>query len=238
MTVDVVYTGTRVPTEVPDGLRVRHRPLIATRPVEIDADRLAVLTTEPAGIVVYSRNAVRALEAAGADRLLGPLAEHTWWAVGDKTAGLLAETFDIEVRVPDRQNFEGLRAGLAEAELPSRVVALSLEGKCRDLASVLVDRGITFEDVPVYRTGPVDYEPPFETFRAADWLMFASPRAVAVFADLVDTHPPGPHAGGTRIAAIGPTTADALRDRGFPPDLVPPEPGLAAMMEAIAAAED
>jgi len=234
MTVCAVYTGTRAPDDPPEGLRLRHVPLLAARPVDIDEQRIAELAAEPAALLVYSRNAVRALAESGAERLLGELDRHLWWAVGRKTAEALAERFDVDARVPDRQNFEGLREALADAELPDRVVALSLEGTHRDIEPARADRSIAFEDVSVYRTGPVDYSPPFDPFRAADWLMFASPRAVEVFAELDRAHDPGPHAEHTRIAAIGPTTAAALRDNELAPDYVPDEPSLDAMMAAIA----
>lgn len=235
--IEAVYTGTRAPSDLPDGLRVWHVPMIAARPVEFDEDQLAEWTAQPAGIVVYSRNAVRALEAADAEGVLGPLDDHTWWAVGEKTADRLREALGCEARVPADQNFEGLRRAFADAELPDRVIALSLEGKDRDLSPVLADRGIAFEDVPVYRTGPVDHAPPFERCRAADWLVFASPRAVRVFTDLVADHDPGPYAADTRIAAIGPKTAGELRDRGFAPDFVPDEPSLAAIWNFLTAGD-
>ena len=237
-TIRAVYTGTREPNDVPDGLEVVHLPLIVPEPVEVDRARLAEWTDEPVAIVVYSRNAVRAIRDGGLDASLAPLDRHTWWAVGEKTAALLEASLGVEAHVPDEQHFEGLKAALAEADLPPRLISLSLEGKFRDLGPVLSDRGIRFEDVPVYRTVPVDYEAPFDEFRTADWLLFASPRAVRIFDDLGDRHADGPPTDGTRIAAIGPKTAAALREREFAVDLVPDEPGLARLLARVAATAD
>jgi uroporphyrinogen-III synthase len=230
----VVYTGTSAPDDVPDALELIHAPMLASEAIEVDTDRLAELVDRPAGLVVYSRNAIRALDENGARDALAPLDHHDWWAVGDKTAALLAETFGVEARVPDQQNFDGLSDALEGADdLPERVISLSLEGKFRNLAPVVDPRGVEFHDIPVYRTVGVDYEPPYDEFRDADWLVFTSPRGVRHFFDLEDETPP-PLSADVRIAAIGPKTAGALRDHGREPDFVPDEPSKAAIVEAIA----
>ncbi len=229
----VVYTGTSAPDEVPAGLDLRHAPLLAAEPVEIDRERLRRLADRPVGLVVYSRNAVRALEQTGADRALAPLERHTWWAVGDKTASELAERLGVSARVPADQHFEGLCDALADADLPARLVSLSLEGKFRDLGPVLDPRGIDFHDLPVYRTVAVDYAPPYDEFREADWLIFTSSRGVRHFFALDDESAP-PLPADVHIAAIGPKTAATLRDRGHDPDLVPDHPSKSAIVEAIA----
>lgn len=229
----VVYTGTSAPTNVPDALELIHTPMLAAEPAEVDTDRLADLADRSVALVVYSRNAVRALQRDGVHAALAPFDRHDWWAVGDKTAALLAETFGVEARVPDQQNFDGLSDALDRADdLPERVISLSLEGKFRHLAPVLEPRDIAFYDVPVYRTVGVDYEPPYDEFREADWLVFTSPRGVRHFFDLEDETPP-PLADGLQFAAIGPKTAGTLRDHGRPPDFVPDSPSKSAIIEAI-----
>jgi uroporphyrinogen-III synthase len=61
-----------------------------------------------------------------------------------------------------------------------------------------------------------------------DWIVFASRHAVAAVTQIVPTAPPG-----TRIAAIGQATAQVLRQRGWPVDLLPDEANAAALVAAF-----
>lgn len=231
----VVHTGTRPPTEIPEGLELRHVPMLEVEPVEVNTERLSKLTQEPTGLVIYSRNATRCLRKTGVDEVLTPFDRHTWWAVGEKSATHLHREFGVRARYPTEQNFEGLLAEFATAELPDSVIAFSLEGKERDLGPVLNDRGITFTDVPVYRTVPAEFDGPLAEFEDADWIVLTSPRGVRVFHDLVETGEAVPDLSAVRVAAIGPTTAESLAELDIDVDFVPGEPGLDAILRAIAA---
>lgn len=66
-----------------------------------------------------------------------------------------------------------------------------------------------------------------ETF---GWIVFASRYAVAAVTQIM----PAPPAG-VRIAAVGQATAQVLRQRGWPVDLLPDEANAAALVEAFAA---
>lgn len=62
-----------------------------------------------------------------------------------------------------------------------------------------------------------------------DWIVFASRHAVAAIARIMPTSPPG-----VRIAAVGQATAQVLRHRGWPVDLLPAESNAAALVAAFA----
>jgi uroporphyrinogen-III synthase len=62
-----------------------------------------------------------------------------------------------------------------------------------------------------------------------DWIVFASRHAVAAVTRIIPIH-----TSGVRIAAIGQATAQVLRQRGWPVDLLPAEANAAALVEAFA----
>jgi uroporphyrinogen-III synthase len=213
----------------------------ALGPDEVDLERAGELLGGPCAVVLYSRHAVRAAERLGLLELLDE--RHSLWAVGDKTAAALGAATDLPVETPDEQRFAGLREALARADtLPESVVSLSLRGKLRDLAPVLAPRGVAFVDLPVYVTEPAPLDDLAAQLADFDphWLAFTSPRGVEVFYEALE----GP--GGeqrperrvvssrrTRRAAIGPSTASALEERGLAVHAVPPAPGVAEMLSLI-----
>ena len=62
-----------------------------------------------------------------------------------------------------------------------------------------------------------------------NWIVFASRYAVAAVTQIMPTAPAG-----VRIAAVGQATAQVLRQRGWPVDLLPAEANAAALVEAFA----
>src|SRR5207247_1487629 len=62
------------------------------------------------------------------------------------------------------------------------------------------------------------------------WIVFASRHAVAAVLERLPAAPQGVH-----IAAVGQATAQVLRQRGWPVDLVPDEASAAALIDAFAA---
>ena len=63
-----------------------------------------------------------------------------------------------------------------------------------------------------------------------DWIIFASRHAVAAVLGALPAAPPG-----LKVAAIGKATAQVLRQRGWPVDLVPDEGSAAALVTAFGA---
>lgn len=232
--ITVAYTGTRAPGDPPERLRLLHRPLLKVTPISVNIERLGFLTSSPAGIVLYSRNAIRSLRQSGSYRTLTPFDRHTWWTVGKKTAQALHREFGVRARFPDDQCFAGLKFELADAPLPDRIVAFSLEGKERDLAPVLAERGIEFVDIPVYRTDPVDYENPSEVTADADWLVFTSSKGVRALFEGKEPEAVTAAIEGTAVATIGPKTAETVREFGLAVEHVPDEPDPDALLEHLA----
>ncbi|MFB6264528.1 MAG: uroporphyrinogen-III synthase [Bradymonadaceae bacterium] len=232
----VLYTGTRPPEVDRSDVTVDHVPMLEAKPLDIRPDQVTALLDGPVAVVIYSRNAVAALDELGLGSELADRDEIEWWAVGPKTADAVEEVVGTRPEIPERHDFEGIKAELARTDLPERVVALSLAGNRRDLSSVLRSRGVAFTDRPVYETRPVDHPDLAARLREAppDWVFLTSPRGVAIFmAQAGGTVPER-----TRLAAIGPSTAQALSGRGVQVDAVPDDPSVEGMFDAAVGGED
>jgi uroporphyrinogen-III synthase len=83
--------------------------------------------------------------------------------------------------------------------------------------------------VEIAERGPL--EKALERAASFDWIVFASRHAVAAVTQILPTAPPG-----VRIAAVGQATAQVLRQRGWPVDLLPADANAAALVDAFAAA--
>jgi uroporphyrinogen-III synthase len=232
----VVYTGTRAPDDSPRGLELVHCPMLEVRMLEIERNRLLERLELPSAVVIYSKNAVRALQSLEIGDRLAAREPLQWWAIGPKTAHFLADRLGAEARVPDEARFEGLKAALREAALPDRVVSLSLRGKRRDLEPVLAPRGIDWLDIPVYETVPAGYEglDVRLTELAPDWIAFTSRRGVRIFDDHLENSEASVALADVDLAAIGPKTASMVESRIGSVAAVPDSPGVGALLETIA----
>jgi uroporphyrinogen III methyltransferase/synthase len=217
-------------------------PLIETRAV--DDPRLAPALRGIAAydaVVLASANAARGL----ASRLR---------ANGEDPARLAARVFCVGAATADaarRLGFAAPEVPAAQADAASLVAALvtvfppagrrflvpggSLPRPT--LADGLRAAGAHVDAIPVYATVPAALDE--SALRAElvagdlDALTFASPSAAARFAELLDDAARAA-ARHCVIAAIGSTTAGALRERGLPPDVVPTEAGARALATALA----
>jgi uroporphyrinogen-III synthase len=100
---------------------------------------------------------------------------------------------------------------------------------CRELKSL----GLRALVWPAVRVAPADPGPlaaALATATSFDWIVFASRNAVAAVLGQLPVAPAG-----VRIAAVGKATAQVLRQRGWPVDLVPDEGSAAALVAAFAA---
>ncbi|MDX1531319.1 MAG: uroporphyrinogen-III synthase [Rhodothermales bacterium] len=178
-----------------------------------------------AGLVLTSPRAVEGLEPSE-DRLAA-WREKPAFVVGPATAEAAAA-----LGLRPVGGGAGSAAALAAhiAEHPPRRPLLFLAGTGRrpDLPDGLRAAGVPFEEVTVYRTGT---EPIVLAAPVPRWAAFFSPSGVRAARET-----PGFPWNRLRRAAIGPTTAAALREAGFPPAAVTPSPTPEALATAVAAA--
>jgi uroporphyrinogen III methyltransferase / synthase len=118
--------------------------------------------------------------------------------------------------------------------VPKHVVVTRSETRDGPLSSELRNLGLPVllwpaVTVEMTETGPL--EAALADITSFQWIVFASRHAVAAVTDLMATPPAG-----VRIAAVGQATAQVLRQRGWPVDLLPTEANAAALVDAFAAA--
>jgi uroporphyrinogen-III synthase/uroporphyrinogen III methyltransferase/synthase len=160
-------------------------------------------------------------------------------AVGPATAEALRQAVRAPDLVPQVSSGEGLGAALRLAARGLRIlVPRAAEGR-QELTDILAEAGAEVTAPPAYRTVPA----PPETLAPLGYLLerklvdavaFASPSAVRSVAAAL-----GGRArllGGLCLAAIGPTTAEAIRALGLPVGAQPATPGAEALADAIAEA--
>lgn len=222
-------------------------PMIELVPPD-DPARLAALDAVLAGLADYdalvftSSNAVRFLAArAGAlGRDLSGFRGEVF-CVGRKTAAVALEAgLPVHGVATGRSDAEGLLAQILQAS-PARGRRFLLPRS--DLArSVIADglraAGARVDDVEAYRNvrPPVDRAALRHELEAGTLgaLSFTSPSTVQHFDELLDESSRRA-ARDCILAAVGSTTARALRERGFEPDVVPKRPDPRALVEALSA---
>ena len=224
------------------GAGVRDLPSIAAGP-PASSDALDAALRDAARfdwIVFASANAVertvaRAL-ALGIDR--AALARPALAAVGPATAESLARALRDPDLVPAEATGAAMAAALAP-HVPGRRVLVPRPAEGRpELVEGLAAAGAEVVSVEAYRTVPA---PPESLRPLAGWIgrgevdavAFASPSAVKAIVSAL-----GPEVGclgRVLLAAIGPTTADALREAGLHPGAVPARHTGRDLAEAIAA---
>lgn len=232
--VTVVYTGTRAPTFEHARLRVVHMPMLEAAPVDFDHKEVQLLVKQPCTLVFYSQNSVHVVAQSGIFDAID-LSNHSVWAVGEKTAEAIAARFGVAAKTPDDERFEGLVETFERHSPALPAVAFGLKDSPRSLAAALAETSDVY-DVPVYRTCPRLYPGLAQKLAEidADWIAFTSPRGVATFiSQACVSNGQSVDFNALRLAAIGPTTAGALQERGLEPSLVVETPDKNEMMAAI-----
>ena len=197
---------------------------------------------EYAGLVLASGNAARRF-AARARELGVPLGDASWsvCCVGPRTARV-ASSVGLPVHlIPARHEGAGLAEAIARRpDLARGKLLLPRAAEGRDeLPDALRAAGAVLDVVSVYQTLPAPVDAAALRARLAvdelQGLTFASPSAVRAFAVLLDDAARRA-AERCTIAAIGRTTAEALRVAGLHVDAVAESAGVAPLVEALVAA--
>lgn len=192
----------------------------------------ALAVTSPRGAAAVAGRAalLRAKAAVGG---------HPWrvpprvaiWTTGTATAAALGESFPGAHRPADGAvRVLGAGAALAEAMLNSGVrgpVLYPCGDRRRDELPVrLRQAGVTVHEVEAYRTVLAPAEDARASAAEADLLVVASPSVATLLGGCgVSPRPP--------IVAVGPTTAAAAADAGWPAALVADNPSPGALARAI-----
>jgi uroporphyrinogen III methyltransferase/synthase len=154
------------------------------------------------------------------------------WTTGPATAAPLGALFGA-VRMPAVQDARGPGGGggggageaLAQAMLTAGIGSPVLypcgEMHRDEFTRRLADAGIVVEEVICYRSVLAASEVAGEAARRADVLVVGSPRVAELLSGVC---PPEQR---PRLLALGPTTAAASRQRGWPPDAEAERPTLA-----------
>jgi uroporphyrinogen III methyltransferase/synthase len=193
-------------------------------------------------VLLSSANAVRFFAERMISRGRGPAdTSLDVFCVGPRTAeAALAAGFPVH-RIPEgRYDAEGLLAVVEKWMPPAgrRFLVPRPATGGAVLSEGLRAAGATVDEVVVYRTLPAEVDA--DALRGqlgngeVDALTFTSPSTVHNFAALLD---PGSRRalGECRVAAIGPTTAEALRREGFSVHVVPEQATVAGLVAALAA---
>jgi uroporphyrinogen III methyltransferase/synthase len=192
-------------------------------------------------LIFTSANAVRFTAERADARGIAPSRARAVVCVGSRTAeAAVAAGFSVDYTPAHRYDARGVLEEITRV-LPPRGRRFLLPRS--ELADERLPRGLgdagAAVDAPVaYRN--VAAEVDVEALRAAlvagqlDVLSFASPSAVRRFRELLDDASLA-RAAHCLVAAIGPTTAQALHEAGLPAQVIASRSGVAGLVEAIAA---
>lgn len=217
------------------GFAVRCQPVLAFE--QVNAGQLREKLARPehyAGLILTSPRAVDALEQA---LLRLPNRRASWqpkstFAVGPRTAQTL-RTLGFSPEGQESGSGRKLAAYINRETFGAPLLFLCGNRRREELPALLEHGGTAYEELCVYETRlrtDVDVATP----SVPDWLVFFSPSGVKAIQ----------RSGGeallerVRIAAIGPTTADAVREAGWTVDAVARRPAPDALCQAVGAAED
>lgn len=176
------------------------------------------------------------LEALGIP--LAALAAPRLAAVGRATAAALRKTVRSPDLVPADARGEALAAAMAPEVRGLRVLVPRAEEGRPELTEGLAEAGAEVVAPVAYRTLSADAEalrPLGDKVERGevDAIVFASPSAVRAVAEALGRR--APVLARATIAVIGPTTAEAVRQQGWPVAVRPSYPDTGALAEAIAA---
>lgn len=221
------------------GAEVSHLPLIAIGPPEdwSGLDRaLAALSTFD-WVALTSANAVMALfeRLRVLDVGLPPL---RWAVVGKRTAELLEERGQVPDLVAEPATAERLAELMRQQGVAGQRVLFPRSDRAREVLPQALRSASAEVEAPVaYRTLSSDVSSR-EIRRLLEqggvWITLTSP---STWHELLAALKEAPLPSDVRLAAIGPTTAAAVRASGYEPACVAEPPGVQGLLEAMTRAD-
>lgn len=182
------------------------------------------------GLVATSPRAVEALRRLREN--LAAWLEKPFFAAGPETARRAAE-LDFSVRGQEAGSAEVLADTIVEHEFEKPLLFLSGNRRRDTLPDRLASADLPLEELVVYETHLCRrLEWPLDSEEASDWVVFFSPSGIEAARN--DRRIRWKR---MRAAAIGSTTAGALRDRGWTVDAVAEDPEPEALCRAVVEAE-
>lgn len=227
------------------GASVLEQPtLVFAPPIDWTPFDQAFSTLKPGDWVGFSSaNAIRfTVERLKATGGIGKLREVKLAAVGKATAQVLAEFELTPELVPAHFQSDDLLALMVERlPLHSRVwLPRAQEGRTV-IEEGLLKAGHTVMATPAYRTIAPPEGVRGQTLsalvaHALDWVIFTSPSTVHNLLEMVPANFQRPlRSGHTQVACLGAVTAQAARDAGLLPVVVPTTQTLDGLLEALVA---
>ncbi len=159
-------------------------------------------------------------------------------AIGPATAERLMELGLTPDFVPEKYVAESVVEGLIARGAAGKKVLIPRALAAREvLPEELRKAGATVDVVPVYRTSLAQNDPS-EVLAALDektidYMTFTSSSTVDNFFSLIPAETFKARAGGVRLAAIGPVTANTLKKHGFTADVEPFEYTIPGLVTAL-----
>jgi uroporphyrinogen III methyltransferase/synthase len=184
-----------------------------------------VCLTSPNGVrLLFERMASAAVDARA-------LSGARVAAIGPGTAAALRERGVLADVVPERFVAEGLIEALADVPVERALVARAAEA--RDvLPDALRERGAEVDVVPLYETVAESLsDEQLQAVASADYVTFTSSSTVRFLFEAID----GRVRLRARLVSIGPVTSEALRERGFDPDVEAKRHDIDGLVEALLA---
>lgn len=210
-------------------LKLEFKPFIEIQPVnykEFRKQKVNIL--EHTAIIFTSRNAVDTFFAICKEAKIEMPAEMKYFCVSEQTANYLQKYIVIR----KRKIFVGAKTATDLNEYflkhkTEKYLFPSSDIRKSDVADFLRKHNIEFHEAVIYNTVSADLtglDP-----KAFDIIAFFSPSGV----DALKKNFPEFEQGEVRMAAFGPTTAQAVRDAGYRLDIEAPMPNAPSMTGAI-----
>lgn len=211
------------------GLKIDFRPFIQVEPVPVKEFRKQKIDIlQHTAIIFTSRNAVDHFFTICSELKIEMPADMKYFCVSDQTSNYLQKYIVIR----KRKIFTGLKTAMDLMELLKKHKNEKYLFPCsdirkNDIPDFLKQNGYTFTEAIIYNTVAADLSDLKEVFY--DILAFFSPSGIT---SLFQNFPEFKQ-NNTRIAAFGPTTAQAARDAGLILDIEAPLPNAPSMTGAL-----